>query len=83
MELFDTFLGDLPYDAFGSSNSMEVIGYINGRVVNTGDKAQNVEVRKRRREVGNDLFKRFIQDALNDEQKNILKRDITVISTHI
>ena len=74
MELFDTFLGDLPYDAFGSSNSWEVIGYINGRVVNTGDKAQNVEVRKRRREVGNDLFKRFIQDALNDEQKKHIEK---------
>ena len=67
--LFTDYIHSLPWDAFGSSSQWEVQGYVAGSIVNTGDKLQNVEVRKRRRSVGNSLFRRFIQENLTDEQK--------------
>ena len=73
IQLFRDFMHSLPWESFGSSSSWEIEGYINGSIVNTGDKVENIEVRKRRRMVGNSLFKRFVQEVLTPEQQKYIE----------
>ena len=73
VNLFEDYLDTLPYQAFKSSSRYEVLGYIRGSVVNQGDKKLNIEIRKRRREIGNELFKRFIRDELTPEEQKIIE----------
>lgn len=68
LDKFRNYMRELDWAAFGSSSSWEIEGYLQGSIVNTGDKVQNVEVRKRRREVGNSLFRRFLSTELTADQ---------------
>ena len=71
---FETYLYELPHEAFKSSSEWEVENYIDGRIVNSDDKKLNAEIRRRRRLIGNELFKRFIAEELSDtEKKEIIK----------
>lgn len=71
--LFSRWMRSLPRDVFEDSGSWEVEGYIEGSIVNSGDKVRNAEVRKRRRRVGNKLFQRFIENELTPDQKRTLE----------
>lgn len=73
LTLFRDYLHSLPHQAFGGSSSWEIDGYMQGSIVNSGDKIRNAEIRKRRREVGNRLFKRFIDESLNDTERKIIE----------
>ncbi|WP_438980294.1 Eco57I restriction-modification methylase domain-containing protein, partial [Polynucleobacter sp.] len=73
-EMFIKYVQKLPMQAFGSSSSWEIVGYVQGTVVNSGDKVRNVEIRKRRRELGKQLFKRFIIEELSDDQQKIIEK---------
>ena len=65
---FREWLRKLPHQAFGNSSSWEIQQYVSGTIVNTGDKLRNVEVRKRRREVGDSLFNRYIREELEPSE---------------
>lgn len=73
IDMFRNYMRRLPWEAYGSSSSWEVEGYLQGSVVNTGDKLQNIQVRKRRRDTGNSLFKRFLATELSEEQKKFIE----------
>lgn len=71
-DMFVRWMRSLQRDAYEDSGSYEVEGYIDGSIVNSGDKELNIEIRKRRRRVGNKLFQRFVENELNDDQKAIV-----------
>jgi hypothetical protein len=62
---FESWLDELPYDAFGGSSRWEIIGYIRGESVRGSDKVRNNMIRVRRREMGDKLFKLFLKEGLS------------------
>jgi hypothetical protein len=66
---FSSWLGSLDYNALQGLSARDIQGYIMGEVVNTGEKLRNQELRKKRREVGNRLFKKFYREELSDYTK--------------
>jgi len=66
---FLEFAGNLPRDAFGSSNYWEVRSYVLNEQVYGQDKARNQLVRERRKRVGKDLFHKFLREELTDTQR--------------
>ena len=72
-ERFLEFIRELPYDALGSSSRYEVREYVNNQSVTGISKEMNAAVRVRRREVGNRLFNKFLQESITDEEKKIVE----------
>lgn len=73
ISMFSNYLRSLPYQAFGSSSSWEIMGYIQGSIVNSGDKERNIEIKKRRRDLGISMFNRFLREELNPAQKEAIE----------
>ena len=71
---FVKFMEKLPQDAFGDSSRWEVESYIQRESIRGSDKERNAEIRKRRREVGNELFNRYLREVLTSEQKKEFER---------
>lgn len=67
---FISFVYGLPKDSFGTSSSWEVVSYVKNESVTGSDKERNALVRERRKEVGNDLFKKFLHEELDKEQQD-------------
>ena len=68
-ERFKDFLNDLPSNTFGGSSFWEVSQYVDNQSVTGSDKERNALVRERRKEVGNELFRRFIREELEEDLK--------------
>lgn len=68
-DMFIDFCRKLPYQAFGSSSSWEVVGYVQNEQVYGQDKQRNQLVRERRKRVANDLFVKFLNDVLSEEER--------------
>jgi len=68
-EKFKDFLNDLPSNTFGGSSFWEVSQYVDNESVTGSDKERNALVRERRKEVGNELFRRFIREELEEDLK--------------
>lgn len=73
IERFISFLGELPYSAFGDSSKWEVEGYVYNEQVYGKDADYNRVVRSRRKKVGNALFKRFLKEELTDSERGIVE----------
>ena len=73
IDLFKEYLNDLPYEAFKSSSRYEILEYISGSIVNRGDKKLNIEIRKRRRKIGDELFNKFLEEELTPEQQKVIE----------
>ena len=69
IDKFKEYIKDLHYDAFESSSSWEITGYINGSSVTGSDKIMNMEIRRRRRKIGDKLMKKFLNEELNEAEK--------------
>lgn len=67
--MFLAFAKSLPRDTFGSSNYWEVVSYVQNEQVYGQDKARNQLIRERRKRVGKDLFDKFLNEALSDNQR--------------
>ena len=77
VSLKERFLGyveELPYDAFGRSSRWEVRSYIENRPVRGGDKAENAAERRRRKEVGDRLFREFLEHELTEDEQQEVER---------
>ncbi|MRI64223.1 restriction endonuclease subunit R [Ornithobacterium rhinotracheale] len=68
---FKEFLRKLPSEAFGSSSSWEVSGFVNNENVTGNDRERNALVRERRKEVANDLFNKYLREEISDEVKEL------------
>lgn len=68
-EKFKNFLYTLPSEAFGNSSSWEVRAYVDNKQVTGKDKDYNALIRERRKEVGNDLFNKFLREELDNDTK--------------
>ncbi|MGQ2091169.1 toprim domain-containing protein [Ornithobacterium rhinotracheale] len=66
---FKDFLYKLPSEAFGSSNSWEIVGFVNNENVTGSDKERNALIRERRKEVANDLFNKYLREEISEEVK--------------
>jgi DNA repair protein RadC/superfamily II DNA or RNA helicase len=71
-EDFIEYLDLLPYEAYEDSSHWEVEAYVNGLPVTGRDAKQNAEIRKRRKEVSEKLFNRFIKEELSLEKQKII-----------
>lgn len=69
-DMFIDFCRKLPYQAFGSSSSWEVTGYVNNEQVYGQDKQRNQLVRERRKRVANDLFVKFLNEELTASERS-------------
>lgn len=72
INMFVSFLNELPSSAFGRSSAWEVRGYIRNEQVYGKDKEYNQLVRERRKKVGDTLFKKFIKEELSESQRGVL-----------
>lgn len=73
-ERFKDFLVGLPSNTFGGSSLWEVVQYVDNESVTGSDKERNALVRERRKEVGNELFSKFIREELEaDIKKRFVK----------
>lgn len=66
---FKNFVRKLPREAFGQSNSWEVNSFVDNETVTGSDRERNALVRERRKEIANDLFKKFLHEELSDDLK--------------
>ncbi|WPO84660.1 helicase-related protein (plasmid) [Chryseobacterium sp. JJR-5R] len=66
---FKDFIHNLPSNTFGGSSYWEVSQYVDNESVTGSDKERNALVRERRKEVGNELFRRFIREELEEDIK--------------
>ena len=69
---FKNYLELLPGDAFLDSSEWEIIQYIENRPVFGRDAVRNAEIRRRRRNVANQLFNKFIKEELTKDEQSIL-----------
>lgn len=74
-ERFLEYVEELPYDAFGRSSKWEVRSYIENRPVRGNDKAENAAERRRRKEVGDRLFREFLEHELTDLEQQVVERE--------
>ena len=77
VSLKERFLGyveELPYEAFGRSSKWEVRSYIENRPVRGGDKAENAAERRRRKDVGDRLFRDFLEHELTESEQQEVER---------
>ncbi|WP_294265355.1 SNF2-related protein [uncultured Chryseobacterium sp.] len=74
-EKFKDFLNDLPSNTFGGSSYWEVAQYVDNQSVTGSDKERNALVRERRKEVGNELFRKFIREELPEDLKERFVKD--------
>ena len=72
---FLEYVEELPYDAFGRSSKWEVRSYIENRPVRGGDKAENAAERRRRKDVGDRLFREFLEHELTDFEQQVVERE--------
>lgn len=68
-DMFIEFCRKLPAQAFGSSSSWEVAGYVRNEQVYGQDKHRNQLVRERRKRVANDLFVKFLNEELSETER--------------
>lgn len=68
-EKFQDFVRNLPDEALGNSNSWEVNSFVRNEAVTGSDRERNALIRERRKEVANDLFKKFLHEELDDKTK--------------
>lgn len=69
---FLKFMETLPQSAFGQTSRWEIREYVQQQPVRGDDKVRNQLIRVRRREVGDKMFKTFLQDGLDkDQQKQV------------
>ncbi len=69
-EKFKDFIHELPSEAFAGSSYWEVSQYVDNESVTGSDKERNALVRERRKEIGNELFRRFIREELPEDIKD-------------
>ena len=74
-ERFLEYVEELPYDAFGRSSRWEVRSYIENRPVRGGDKAENAAERRRRKDVGDRLFRDFLEHELTESEQQVVERE--------
>ena len=63
-DAFINYLGGLPSEAFGSSSYRDVYEYVKNQRVTGNDATDNTRRRKARKEVGEYLFKQFLEKEL-------------------
>ena len=63
-DAFINYLGGLPSEAFGSSSRRDVYEYVKNQRVTGNDATDNTRRRKARKEVGEYLFKQFLEKEL-------------------
>lgn len=68
-EKFKDFVEKLPGEAFGNSSRWEIKEYVDNKQVTGKNKDYNALIRERRKEVGNDLFNKFLREELDNETK--------------
>jgi len=73
IDTFKTWIDGLPSEVFGDSSEWEVREYINGSVVNTGDKLRNIQIRKRRRDIGIRLFNRYLRVEIEPGDTKVIE----------
>ena len=64
-DAFINYLGGLPSEAFGSSSYRDVYEYVKNQRVTGNDATDNTRRRKARKEVGEYLFKQFLEKELS------------------
>lgn len=64
-DAFINYLGGLPSEAFGSSSRRDVYEYVKNQRVTGNDATDNTRRRKARKEVGEYLFKQFLEKELS------------------
>lgn len=64
-DAFINYLGGLPSEAFGSSSYRDVYEYVKNQRVTGNDATENTRRRKARKEVGEYLFKQFLEKELS------------------
>lgn len=72
---FKDFVRELPSEAFQGSSSWEVCAFVDNETVTGSDKKRNALVRERRKEVANDLFKKFIKEEMTGAEKERFVND--------
>lgn len=69
-DAFINYLGGLPSEAFGSSSYRDVYEYVKNQRVTGNDATDNTRRRKARKEVGEYLFKQFLEKELSKAEIN-------------
>lgn len=69
-DAFINYLGGLPSEAFGSSSRRDVYEYVKNQRVTGNDATDNTRRRKARKEVGEYLFKQFLEKELSKAEIN-------------
>ncbi len=72
---FKDFVKDLPAEAYQSSSYWEIQEFVDNVTVTGSDRERNALVRERRKEVANDLFKRFIREEMTTAEKEKFVND--------
>lgn len=72
-DMFLQFIRTLPYEVFGGSNKYEVEEYTRNRPVTGNDKVRNENVRIRRKLASDNLFAKFLDEGLDDAQKEFVQ----------
>ncbi|MDY0218835.1 MAG: SNF2-related protein [Candidatus Cloacimonas acidaminovorans] len=70
---FINWMETLPYQAREGVSGWEIENYVNGLPVRGGDKETNKEIRKKRRIVGNKLFRKFYREELTEDQQKLIE----------
>ncbi len=70
---FKLWLDTLSYNELYGMSAYEIKGYVNGSVVNTGDRKRNQQLREKRRRIGNRLFKKFYNELEKKETDEIVR----------
>lgn len=67
---FSEWLQDMPYKVFESVSRYDIMHYIQGRPVSSGDKELNRKTRRERRRIGDKLFRTFLREGITDSEKD-------------
>lgn len=74
LEEFEAYIEVLPREAFEDASEWEVRNYLEGRPVTGRDPERNAEERRRRKEIAEKLFNKFLKEELPPAKQEILLR---------
>lgn len=74
-EEFEIYLDILPREAFEDSSGWEVGSYLDGRSVTGLNPERNADERRRRKEVAEKLFNKFLKEELPPEKQTVVLKE--------